>query len=280
MDFDFVLGISFGMLASLMMNIGKGVQKQKVQVFRQGRKIFARSNRADLVIWLFGFALTAGSALPYSVGLMLSRSPSAISAMTGVGLIGLSVYATRVIGERMRALDLMGMTLVIVGTCAMAFSSLERAETIRQVSERSLAWMVLALILAGAVGCIVARYHRRFHGLAWGLAAGLSIGLAIFVADVGLVRSDGSLLGQLGTPYPYIALTFAGTATVLTQVGFLHGRALEVVPSVNVATMLTPLLFERVIYGQAPDPVTVLLMVSILAGVFFLSTGAVARAST
>ena len=39
--------------------------------------------------------------------------------MTGVGLIGLTIYAVKVIGEQIGALDGLGMLLVIVGTSVL-----------------------------------------------------------------------------------------------------------------------------------------------------------------
>jgi drug/metabolite transporter (DMT)-like permease len=262
-----------------MMNIGKGVQKQKVHVFRRGLRMFARPHRRDLGIWLLGLGITAGAAVPYSVGLKLSGSPSAVSAMTGVGLIGLTVYALAVIGERMGPLDVLGMLLVVAGTSTLAALGAGQGLAARAFEDRTLIPVVLALALPAAAACLLARRYRRVHGLAHGLAAGLCIGLAIFIADLGLVRTGGSLGGQLATPYPWVALVFAASATVVTQLGFLRGRALEVVPAVNAATVLTPLLLELVIYGAVPTASRVLVIALILAGVVLLSTGAAARVS-
>ena len=115
MNWDFIFGVLLGILAALMLNIGKGIQKQKVHVFLKGRGMFARANRKDLSFWCLGLAITAGAALPYSLGLWLTKSPSTIAAMTGVGLIGLLVYAVKVIGEKIGRRDGVGIALVIVG---------------------------------------------------------------------------------------------------------------------------------------------------------------------
>jgi drug/metabolite transporter (DMT)-like permease len=278
MNVEFIGGVLLGILAALMLNLGKGVQKLKVQVLLQGRHMFARKNWVDLSIWILGLLITAAAAVPYSIGLMLSRSPSTVSAMTGVGLIGLSIFAVLVIGEKLRTRDWAGILLVVLGTSVLAFLGAGEEAQAKQFLDRSLVVVVSVLVLLAAVACITAFRTRRLHGMTFGLTAGLSIGLAIFIADAGLVRGGDSLSGQFLTPYPYIAIFFAVSATVVTQIGFLRGRAVEVVPSVNAAIILTPMILEGVIYHQLPQLASLVLVVVIVTGVLFLSTGAAARA--
>ena len=278
MNVEFIFGILLGILAALLLNLGKGVQKLKVHVFLQGRKMFSREHRVDLGIWILGLLMTAASAVPYSIGLMLSKSPSAVAAMTGVGLIGLSIFAVLVIGEKLRPRDWAGIVLVVVGTSVLAALGADKEAQAKQFLDRSLVITVSSLVLAATIACIAAYRLRKLHGMTFGLTAGLSIGLAIFIADAGLVRSGDSLSGQFLTPYPYIAIFFAITATVVTQFGFLRGRAVEVVPSVNAALILSPLILEAIIYRQLPHLPVLALVVMIVAGVLALSTGAAARA--
>jgi drug/metabolite transporter (DMT)-like permease len=277
MEHAFVIGVMFGILAALMLNIGKGIQKQKVHVFLQGRRMFAKGNRADLGIWILGLAITAGAALPYSLGLAYSKSPSTISAMTGVGLIGLLAYALWVIGEKIKILDGLGFGLVIVGTSLLAWSGAGSDHPARQFANHSLAVTIGIMLAVAALACFLAWRFKKFHGATFGLSAGLCIGVAIFLADAGLVRSGGSISGLLDTPYPLLALSFAVVAVIGTQLGFLRGRALEVVPAVNAATILTPLLLEIVIYGVFPSAFKFLLFGVILCGVFMLSGGTVGK---
>ena len=218
MNVEFISGVLLGILAALLLNLGKGVQKLKVHVFLQGRQMFSKKNRVDLGIWILGVLMTAAAAVPYSWGLMLSKSPSSVSAMTGVGLIGLSIFAVLVIGEKLRARDWAGILLVVIGTSILAYLGAGKVAQAKQFLDRSLVVTVAVLVLAAAVACVTAFRLRKLHGMTFGLAAGLSIGLAIFIADAGLVRSGDSLSGQFLTPYPYIAIGFAITAMVVTQI--------------------------------------------------------------
>lgn len=279
MNAIFLLGVTLGMVAALMMNIGKGVQKQKVHVFRQGRRMLSVENRRDLGIWLAGLALTGGATVPFSLSLKFSGSPSTISAMTGIGLIGLAIYAVKVIGEKIGPADAVGIGLVVVGTSILGYLGAGRELPAREFTDLALAKTTGLLVLLAVGACMVALYWKRIYGVTLGLTAGMLIGVALFLADAALVRAGGSFFGQLSNPYPYAAIFLAVLAVATTQIGFLRSRALEVVPAINSAVILTPLLLEGAIYGAFPGIVRVLLIVTIVAGVCLLSAGAAGRAA-
>jgi drug/metabolite transporter (DMT)-like permease len=272
MDLRVLLGLCAGMVGAIALNVGKGVQKQKVHVFLQGRGMFAPPYRRDLGIWLIGLSMTASAMFFFPVGISLSKSPSAISAMTGVGLIGLLIYAVLVIGEKVGWTDAIGVALVVLGTSTLGLLGSSREAVDRHFSDPML-WLAIGstLLVLGAL-CIGAwRWWRRIHGIAFGTMAGLLIGSAMFLFDAARVRAGTSFGDQLQLPHLYVAIVFSVAATVVSQLGFLRGRALEVVPAVNSATILSPLLLEVVIYGARPDPFDVVLIGVILVGVFLLS---------
>jgi len=277
MNLTFLAGMLVGMIAALMLNIGKGVQKQKVHVFLTGRRILHKENRRDLLIWLLGMGLTGGSMLPYSVGLKLTESPSTMAAMTGVGLIGLVIYALRVIGERLDRNDGIGIVLVMVGTTILAWLGGQTHDGPRTFSDGSILLAAGILGALATLGCLAALRFRRIHGVAFGIAAGITIGTALMLADLALVSAGGDLIGQFLTPYLYVVFVLAVLALVLTQLGFLRGRALEVVPSVNSAIILTPLVLEIMVYKTMPDWLRLVMIGMILIGVILLSIGKAAR---
>ena len=64
MEGSVLLGIVLAIIGSTNLNVGKGVQKQKVHVFLEGRKMLRTPHRRDLGIWLLGLLLTATAAVP------------------------------------------------------------------------------------------------------------------------------------------------------------------------------------------------------------------------
>lgn len=279
MNLVYLFGLLLGMVAALLMNVGKGVQKQKVHVFLQGRKMFFRPHRRDLIIWFFGMGMTGSAVLPFSLGLKFSGSPSAISAMTGIGLIGLTVYALKVIGEKISKSEMIGVALVVIGTSLLGYLGAENPAIARDFMGAAMIKIVIGLIILAAIACGLALLYRKMHGIVFGLTAGAWIGLALILADAALVRADGSFFRQLLNPYPYVGMVFATLALATTQVGFLRGRAMEVIPAINSATIITPLILEGLIYRKFPETANILLIIVILIGVLLLSTGAAAKVS-
>ncbi len=279
MNVEFLLGMFLGAVAALSLNIGKGIQKQKVHVFLAGRRILDRENRRDLAIWFMGWGMTAFASLPYSLGLKFSQSPSIISSLTGIGLVGLVIYAILVIGERINRVDILGVILVIIGTSWLGYRSASNSLSKAPFTFGLLAATFGVMIAIAGLLCIVALFYQRIHGIAFGTLAGMILGWSIFLGDVALVRAGGSFFGQFSNPYPYIALGIGMIALVTTQLGFLRGRALEVVPAINSFMILTPVILEYAIYGIIPRTLNVIIILIIVTGVVLLSTGTAGRVS-
>ncbi len=280
MNTSFLLGAALGMVGALSINVGKGVQKLKVHVFKEGRGMFSPSHRGDLGIWLLGMALTASAALPISMGMKLTESPSTIGAMTGVGLIGLVIFASRVVGEPISRRDSLGIALVVVSTSVLGYLGGLDKQATRSFEVLPLVRSVAIPMSVGVVGCVIARFIPRLHAVAWGCLAGICLGSSFFLADAALVKAGGDLVGQLSNPYPYVAMVVGIGAMVTTQIGFLKGRALEVVPAVNSAAIITPVLLEIFLYARYPRPLAGVMIVVIVAGVYLLSTGTAAKVNS
>lgn len=279
MNLSFVIGMLLSMIGALMLNIGKGVQKQKVHVFLNGRRMFDQEHRRDLIIWLLAFALIGVSVVPIWAGVWLSNSPSMVSSMTGVGLIGLSFYAVKFIGEKIGKSDAIGIILVIIGTSILSYLGAEQEMTPSTFKSSELILTLIIMVVVMAVACLIALKVPRIHGVTFGLTAGMCIGIPYFLLHAGGTETDQSLIKMLFTPYPYVALAFGLTATAVTQIGFLRGRALEVVPAVNSAMILSPLVLEGVIYDKLPTTSIMAFIVMIVAGVLLLSIGTASKVS-
>lgn len=280
MNTTFLLGAALGMLGALSINIGKGVQKLKVNVFKQGRAMLSPPHRRDLGIWILGMCITATAAVPISLGMKLTESPSTIGAMTGVGLIGLVIFASRVVGEPISRRDAIGIVLVVVGTSVLGYLGGLDKQATRSFETWPLARSVALPFVFGIVLVVVARFWTRLHAVAWGTLAGICLGASFFLADAALVRAGGDFVGQLRNPYPYIAFAFGIGATVTTQIGFLKGRALEVVPAVNSAAIVIPVILEVLLYTRYPRPLAGVMIAVIVTGVYLLSTGTAVKVSS
>jgi len=279
MNLTFIYGIIFGMIAALLLNIGKGVQKQRVHIFLKGKKILALENRRDLIFWLCGLSMTASASIFYSIGLKLSKSPAVISSMTGIGLIGLFLFATFIIKEKVSKTDIIGILLVIISTSLLGYLGAGKLQINHKLQDILVIKTVIILVCMSVFSCLIALKIKKIHGITFGLNGGMYLGLGLFLADAALVKANGSILGQLTNPYPYFAFFFGMMATVCTQIGFLKSRALEVVPALNSSTILIPLLLEGIIYKVFPEAMSVILIMIIVIGVLLLSMGTASKIS-
>jgi multidrug transporter EmrE-like cation transporter len=280
MNVTFVVGIFFGMLGGLFLNVGKGVQKQKVHVLLKGKAMFGREHRRDLLIWITGTLMVTAAVPTFSLSLKFAQSPSIVSSMTGIGLIGLVIYALYMLREKLSKTDSIGIVLVIIGTTIVGYLGSEKEISARIFSVPLLVKTLGIFVVVFAAACITSFYFiKRIYGVIFGLTAGAFIGIAMFLGDTALIKSGGSFGGQLLNPYPYFAILFATVAMIVTQIAFFRSRALEVVPSVNSAVIIQPLLLEFIIYHSLPTMLSLSFIAVIVMGVVLLSVGTASKIS-
>lgn len=241
------LGILLAIVGSTNLNVGKAIQKWKVRVWGHWPHVFAREHRKDMIIWCLGTCLTASATVLYSLALQHTYKSSTVSALTGIGIIGLVLFAHYVIKERVGRQELWGAALVLAGTGVMGiFAKDPEPQQFSVPGFTSSAIVMLGIVVVGAV---VSWRTRKFFGVAWGALPGVILGIAVILGDMALVAADNSFTGQLKTPYPYIAMGGGLVAIVVTQMAFWRARALVVVPTVNSMMIVTPVILEYFTFG-------------------------------
>jgi multidrug transporter EmrE-like cation transporter len=273
MNSEFILGIFVSIIAALMLNVGKGIQKQKVHVLKNLKYALRSDHRVDFIVWVVGVFLTATAVVPFSIAIKLTKSASIVSAMTGVGLAGLALYASKVLGEKLKGGDLLGILLVMIGTSCLSYIGAADRPSFSGFSDELFIKVIVILCIFSLSACALSMLFKKLHGVSFGLAAGVFIGIGLFMADVGLKKAGGSLSGQMDTPYPYLGLGFGACALGLTQLGFFKSPALVVVPTVNSAIVLTPVALEIMIYQRFPGLLSLVLIGVIVVGVVLISRG-------
>jgi drug/metabolite transporter (DMT)-like permease len=271
MDEGLALGLALGILASILMNVGKGVQKQKVEVLKKGRAMFSPENRHDFRIWLIGVLMTVAAAGFYSASLKFTDKSSIIAALAGIGLVGLLVYAALVLKESLGFRELFSSGLIIIGTGLISY--FDRPLTGAQHYDLSSFVYVIVSIIAFFGLISIAGYKLvKFWGFAFGLIAGSCIGLAMILADMALVKSGGNLITQFMNPWIYFAMIIALTALAVTQVAFFKGTAVLVVPTINSFVILMPLLVEYFTFRTMLNLTQYTGVAIVIVGIIILTT--------
>ena len=267
-----MLGIGLAICASLFLNVGKGVQKWKVRVLAAGRGVFSRGHRLDFGIWVFGILLTTVATVFYSLALKNTDKASMVSALNGVGLIGLIVFARLVLKEVVGLQKLLGAACIIGGTAALGFFD----EALVGKQAFSLPHFIYASMGVVAVYAPLVVYTlktKKAHGFVFGALAGTMIGMSMVLGDMALVEAGDDFFAQLDNPYPYVALIVGVCALALTNFAFWRSTALVVVPTTNSFIILTPLAIEFVTFGTVLQLAQYAGVVAIVFGVVLVTAG-------
>jgi drug/metabolite transporter (DMT)-like permease len=268
---DLVLGLAMGIIASVLLSVGKGVQKMKVNVLKQGKKMFQPPLRRDFIIWLVGVLMTMSASFFYALSLKLTDKSSIVSSLSGIGLVGLMIFAWLVLKEKVGAREILSSAIIIVGTGLIGYFNQALISGQKYDLSKFIYVSVFLLAVFGGMALLGMKY-KKLYGFAFGVIAGSLIGMAMIMADMSLVKSQGDLLGMFAGPYVYLAILSSGCALALTQVAFFKATAVVVVPTINSFTILAPLLVEFFTFGVMLTIPQYLGVVMILAGVLILTT--------
>ncbi len=269
-DPDFAAGLVLGAIGATCLNVGKGIQKMKVQVLRHGRDAFRAPHRRDLAVWFVGWLMTSSAGIFYSLALARTDQPSAIASMTGAGLVALVVFSALVLHERIGAVELAGVALVVIGTATVSgLHGVRNAGAGFDVRDLML-WSgsVLGLWVLPVTYTLVT---GRFHGTVFGSLAGSLIGIAMIWGNISMTVSHGNFWHQFASPFIYLAMLTGTAALVLTQVAFLRSRAVVVVPCSNSLMILVPALLERAILGVSIGRGQMVGIAAIVAGIVLMT---------
>ncbi|MEX2680512.1 MAG: hypothetical protein Q6373_002860 [Candidatus Sigynarchaeota archaeon] len=256
MDEKVVWGIVFGLAMAGTLNLGKALQKQGIQLF-QKEKMAGNARAKKGVIWLVGISFSAVQPVFQIVAQTILGAPATVySAMMGLGIVVVIVYAYKVLKEPIGMYELAGAVMIVGGTFLFGIASIfwERPTT------RTMTWynFVMSMITIGAIFAAIILYTartKRLWGLIWGIVAGSCGGLDnVFKSmskDVGTTIDLGAFSG-FANVFFYISFAASMAALLLTNVGYTRGKAVTVVPAYTVFYVLLPLVLEALFYGVSP----------------------------
>lgn len=265
-----LLGIILAIWASTDLNVGKGMQKWKVKVWAHKKQIFTKQHLPDFLLWCCGLLLTASAMPLLSLAMKFTDKTGMVSAMNGVGLIGLVIFAWLVLKEKIGWQELGGAALVICGSIIMGYFD-EKLEGGQQYSLGRFLTVVAVIVAALAAAGVWSWKTSKLFGLVFGSIAGTCVGVAMILADMALVKSGNDFWGQLLNPYPYFAFILGVAATVFSNVAFWRARAMVVIPTFNSVVMLSPLLIEFFTFGVTLQPLQYLGALTSVGGVVLLT---------
>ena len=270
MNSNLLLSLFLGTTASLAMNVGKGIQKWKVDVLKHKTSVLQNRHRKDFIVWLLGALLTASSAPLYSLAFKYSDQPSLITSLGGIGLIGVLIFSVLVLKEAITSKKLIGAGLIIFATILINYFNNSASKQIIQLNS------FFPLLLSYLIGLTLVFYisHRsqQVAGKLYSVIAGVLLGTSMILADIALVSSAGDLWRQFHEVYVYIAIMTALGAFVVTQLALMREQGSVVIPIIHSTVILISVILEFIIFSASLTPIQLIGVLIIIFGVFFLTS--------
>jgi len=263
-----VLGIAGG--ASVTLNIGKAVLKMKVEVLKKGKEMLHPPYRRDFLIWLFGFFLTFVASLMTMTAQRMTEKTSLVSSMNGVGLIGLALFSLFVLKEKVGLREWFSVLLIALGTTTISYFNKSAASN--YYSFNNLLWCVGACIAGSIVIILVAKALNKGRAFFYAMIAGLGLGMMNIFYHMSKVASPAGA-PFYASPYFWIAFMILGNVGfVMTNLAFFHGTGIVIVPTVNSFLMISPMVFEFLIFRTTLTPMQYVGAGIIILGVILLTS--------
>ena len=186
--------ILLGILETTQIHLAKALERQGIEVFDQIRAKLTRG----------GATVEGGARKPliYVVGLILNNTtwfyalfiaplggtPALYTSMFGIGLVALLVYSSQVMREKITRHEIVGASLIILGTLTIGVESIFRPAV--DMAHMNVVGTVMALCTTLGLGgvCMILTSKKGTQdaiGLTFGLLAGACGGLDPFLKAVG-----------------------------------------------------------------------------------------------
>lgn len=254
-DEKILWGIVFGLMMACTLNLGKALQKQGIQLFERD-KMAGNARAKKGIIWIVGISFSAIQPVFQIVAQAIIGAPATVySAMMGLGIVVVMVYAYKVLKEPIERFEVLGAAMIIGGTTIFGIASYfwERPST-------TVNWenFTVAMVTTGALFVVIIIFTtrtKRFWGLIWGIVAGSLGGLDnVFksMSGRGLSVVNLGAFSAFANIFFYISFVAGVGALLLTNVGYTRGKAVTVVPAYTAFYVLIPLVMEAMFYGVAP----------------------------
>jgi drug/metabolite transporter (DMT)-like permease len=230
-------------------------------------------------VWIFGFLLSV-SALGLNTFALANADMSLIQPLSGFGLIVLVVAARVLLGEVVTRREVFGVLLAIAGVVVVGISAssvvAEKSLATIDLISKPMAVLWLLLLIAGViVSWLLCRaFNYRGAGLVFAAntAIASTLGLTfskVFFSD--LSRPIG--VGPLHYVFLALFLAFASGALLLQQFALQKGRAVVVVPVINMMQVAVPIPTGLLVFRENTIPMQWAGLAILLIGVLILSVG-------
>lgn len=260
---EIVIGISIGIIAYVMLNLGKGIQKMAIEGYKIDKTIKSKSSG----FWIFGTILT--SLYMFIQWIALFFAPiNMIAPLEGVGLIVLIIFSYFVLDEDITFTEILGIVLIIIGVIlATAFKTYGVVVNSGRFEPILFIIILSALFLIEGVLIVFSIIQNdKGAGFILGTTAGT---LMAFQTVSKRITAIPNL--SLTIVFGILTLVFAVFTLLMTQLAFAKSKANRVVPCFTSASISLSILIGVITLQEQIIIIQIIGIVVVVVGVIVLT---------
>ena len=258
-----IVGLIIGILAYVMLYLGKGIQKYAIEGLKIDKSIKSKHSG----IWIFGLVLT--TTYMFIQWLALFFAPiNIIAPLGGIGLIVLALFSYYILHEEIYKIQILGVILIIVGTTIVTIFNPNTGEiNLGDLSLPLLFAFLLPIIIVEIIAITISKLRGYF-------AAGLIIGIT--AGTFNAFQTVSKRITAIPDPFLSISFTFitflAAVLTLLfTQYSFAKAKANVAVPSYTSTSISLAVILSLVGLNEEILLIQVLGIIIVIIGVILVS---------
>jgi len=260
---DIIFGFIIGIIAYVMLYLGKGIQKFAIEGLKIDKKIKSKNSG----LWLFGLVLTVSYMFIQWAALIFAPI-NLIAPLEGLGLVVLMIFSYYVIKEEIQKIQIIGVVFIVIGTILITLFNPNTGEISISTFNFEL-YLAFSLILIG--GALIVVFISKIKN--W-VGAGFILGTTAGIFSVFQTASK----RITAIPDDTIRLFFTGstflmaTITLLfTQFAFTKANANIVVPCYTAVAIPLAVLTGVITLNEIIEFIQIVGIVFIIAGIIFLT---------
>ncbi len=273
------LGVFLAILAGSTTQSGSVLQKKVVNEVSEEAKFMKSLVKQPL--WILGVILSFGVSSIFYLTAQLFIGPALIPGLMAFGLIVLALGSVKIVGEKLKTEEIIGIILMILGTFFLGVSGLSIDITETNLLElgfiiRTIVFTIIIVFLS-LICHIFQKRVEKFKGILLAVLSGFMFALSNFWVSplMGVITDIFSGTFNLAqivifiTSIIILILTnVIGLATI--QLAYRVGQASNMVPIQNVPTLITPIFIYFLIFLLAPP--SIFSVIYLITGIILIGT--------
>lgn len=247
MQLELLKSVLFAFLGNSLIAVGQGTQKSQVSKFSKDETGKEKAKR--IFVWIIGI-VCSNLGLVFIYIAIGKGFTTIVGALNSSGIFVLLLFSHFVLKEKINRFEIAGIGLIFAGIVLISLFPLNIVP--KYDFSLSTLWLTIIAIVAVVVAILVVlKIKHKATGTFLAVLAGIFTGTSqIFQKVHRLPHILESLPKTLGFLQSYAWLPFLAASFLILQFSYRKNRVITVVPIFNSLTVIIPIVFGQVFFGE------------------------------